>query len=114
MKVDMAALREDLAKEMKRVGYIINEHDMLQKECNSKFPILEARMNINETRRHEMERELMSINDRIPENSEVLLRTLQEISEKTRRKAESDEKRLSALEADTRMLKKKQNLAELE
>ena len=49
----------------------------------------------------------MSISDRIPENCELLLKTVQEVQDKLRAKTQDDEKRLTMLEIDTKMLKKK-------
>lgn len=64
-------------------------------------------MNINETRRLDIERDLMAIDDRIPPNCELLLKTVQEVQDKLRTKTQDDDKRILLLEADTRMLKKK-------
>ena len=77
INMEQENLREDLAKEQKRISYTIEEHDKLNKECQRQFPILNSRININETRRHEMEREIMTITDRLPPNVEVLLKTVQ-------------------------------------
>ena len=76
INMEQENLREDLAKEQKRISYSIEEHDKLNKECQRQFPILNSRININETRRHEMEREIMTITDRLPPNVEVLLKTV--------------------------------------
>ena len=69
----------DLAREAKRLTYIIHEHDQLQKEWNTKIPIIDSRLNVNETRRHDIERDLMDIESRIPPNCELLLKTVQEV-----------------------------------
>ena len=78
------------------------------------LPLINSRLNVNEARRHDIEREMMSITERLPPNIDVLLTTLQVIQEKLRNVSTDYEKRLKALEADSVILKKKQNLAELE
>ena len=107
LREEIYEVRNELAKETKRITYIIHEHDQLQREWNTKIPQLDSRLNVNETRRLDIERDIMSISDRIPQNCELLLKTVQEVQDKLRTKTQDDEKRLTMLEIDTKMLKKK-------
>lgn len=114
LKMDLDALKNDFSLEQKRFSLLNIEFTKSQKEITKNIPLINSRLNVNEARRHEIERDMMQITDRLPPNIDVLLTTLEVVQERVRVKTAEDEKRLRALEVDTVMLKKKQNLPELE
>lgn len=73
----------------------------------AQFPIINSRLNVNETRRHEIEREMMTITERLPPNVDVLLKTLEVVQDKVRLVSVEYERRLKTLEIDSTNLKKK-------
>lgn len=61
---------------MKRITYAIHEHDNLQKEWNTRIPVIDMRLNTSEARLLDTQLDLVSMSGRIPENVETLLTTL--------------------------------------
>ena len=90
------------------------EFDNLKGFTESKIPTIEHKIQESESRIHEMRVEIVTLAEKIPPNSEALLKSVKDMESSLRAKTLDDNVRFVDLERDNVMLKKKQNLAELE
>ena len=90
------------------------EFDNHKGYAESKIPTIEHKIQDSEARLHEMRVEIVGLAEKIPPNSEALLKSVKDMESSLRAKTLDDNVRFVELERDNVMLKKKQNLAELE
>lgn len=88
------------AKLSKRVNYLFQEFDQLKSRYEIEVPGIQARLHQVESRQHELSQKIISIDERIPNDSQQMIRGLARLENKVMDLEKEDMKRYEEVSGD--------------